>query len=128
MSVEYTYLIFENWAEYEYGQVCPACCPPPKSSMHSSSFLLGQPKPFPPFSPTLAYQGVNLYSKCDSIFSPLLICAFRSSKKVHSLLVNKVTCRENKVGEKGGRGFGCLSKKEEECMLLFGGGQQAGQT
>ena len=47
---------------------------------------------------------------------------------VHSLMVNKVTCREYKVGEKGGKGFGCSSKKEEECMLLFGGGQQAGQT
>ena len=47
---------------------------------------------------------------------------------LHSLLVNKVTCRENKVREKGGKGFGCPSKKEEECMLLFGGGQQAGQT
>ena len=44
-------------------------------------------------------------------------------------LVNKVTCREyNKVGEKGGKGFGCSSKKEEECVLVFGGGQQAGQT
>ena len=32
--------------------------------------------------------------------------------KIHSLLVNKVTCRENKVGEKGGKGFGCLSKKK----------------
>ena len=51
-----------------------------------------------------------------------------STKCVHSLLVNKVTCRENKVGEKGGKGFGCPSKKEEECMLLFGGGQQAWQT
>ena len=40
-------------------------------------------------------------------------------------MVNKVTCRENKVGEKGGKGFGCPSKKEEECMLLFGGGQPA---
>ena len=47
---------------------------------------------------------------------------------LHSLLVNKVTCREYKVREKGGKGFGCPSKKEEECMLLFGGGQQAGQT
>ena len=47
---------------------------------------------------------------------------------LQSLLVNKVTCRENKVGEKEGKGFGCPSKKEEECMLLFGGGQQAGQT
>ena len=47
---------------------------------------------------------------------------------LHSLLVNKVTCRENKVGEKGGKGFGCPSKKEEECMLLFWGGQQAGQA
>ena len=49
-------------------------------------------------------------------------------ENIHSLLVNKVTCRENKVGEKGGKGFGCPSKKEEECMLLFEGGQQAGQT
>ena len=51
---------------------------------------------------------------------------FRKPKRmIHSLLVNKVTCSENKVREKG---FGCPSKKEEECMLLFGGGQQAGQT
>ena len=49
-------------------KIGPACCPPPKISMHSSSFLLGQPKPFPPFSPTLTYQGVNLYSKCDSTY------------------------------------------------------------
>ena len=48
--------------------------------------------------------------------------------QVHSLLVNKVTCREYKVREKGGKGFGCPSKKEEEGMLLFRGGQQAGQT
>ena len=48
------------------------------------------------------------------------------NRYLHSLLVNKVTCREYKVGEKGGKGFGCVRKKEEECMLLFGGGQQAG--
>ena len=48
--------------------------------------------------------------------------------KLHTLLVNKFTCREYQFREKGGRGFGCLRKKEEECMLLFGGGQQAGQT
>ena len=53
---------------------CPACCPPSKSSMHSSSFLLEQPKPFPPFSPTLAYQGVNLYSKCDSTQYTYYVC------------------------------------------------------
>ena len=50
------------------------------------------------------------------------------SNRLHSHLVNKVTCKEYKVGEKGGKGFCCPSKKEEECMLLFGGGQQAGQT
>ena len=44
---------------------------------------------------------------------------------LHSLLVNKVTCWENKVG---GKGFGCPSKKEEGCMLLYGGGQQARQN
>ena len=46
-------------------------------------------------------------------------------KDLHSLLVNKATCRENKVGDKGGKGFGCPSKKEEKCMLLFGGGHWA---
>ena len=45
--------------------------------------------------------------------------------RIHLLLVNKVTCRENKVREKGGKGLGCPSKIEEECMLLFEGGQQA---
>ena len=53
---------------------------------------------------------------------------FVGERQLHLLLVNKVTCREYKVGEKGGKGFGCLSKKEEECMQLFWGGQQARQT
>ena len=49
----------------------------------------------------------------------------RLKGQIHSLLVNKVTCRQYKVG---GKGFACPSKKEEECMQLFGGGQQGGRT
>ena len=48
--------------------------------------------------------------------------------KRYTLTFCKQGYREHKVREKGGKGFGCPSKKEEECMLLFGGGQQAGQT
>ena len=42
----------------------------------------------------------------------------QTKRQIHSLLENKVTFREYKVGENGGKGFGCPSKKEEECMLL----------
>ena len=65
-----------------------------------------------------------------SIKKPVVLQLFfiASLEFIHSLLVNKVTCRENKVGGKGGKGFGCPRKKDEECMQLFGGGQQAGQT
>ena len=38
-----------------------------------------------------------------------------ASHVVHSHLENKVKCKEYKVdGEKGGKGFNCPSKKEEE--------------
>ena len=39
---------------------------------------------------------------------------------VHSLLVNEVTCRENKVGEKGGKGFGCPKKKKKNACYFLG--------
>ena len=73
---------------------------------------------------------VAIFCGCllPSFKTPSYFWDFFKCRQIHSLLVNKVTCGENKVGEKGATSFGCPSKKEEECMLLFGGGQQAGQT
>ena len=38
-----------------------------------------------------------------------------------AFLANKVTCREYKVGEKGGKGFGCPRKKRRRMHATFWG-------
>ena len=59
--------------------------------------------------------------------SGLVGCLVAITWDTFPLLVNKVTCMEYKVGEKVGKGFGCPSKKEEECVLLFGVGSKQGR-
>ena len=75
------------------------------------------------FLPTLPFE---LHAHCSLLVSK---CSawFPFSFEHSTLAFDKQGYnREYKIGEKGGKGFVCPSKKKEECMLLFGGGQQAG--
>ena len=50
-----------------------------------------------------------------------------NNKTSHSHLENKVTCRKYKVGEKGGKGFGCSSKKKKNACYFLGVGSKQGR-
>ena len=63
---------------------------------------------------TLQYNFCRLGCEQGCNFTIMTCCCL----KIHSLLLKKVTCSEYKVGEMGGKGFCCPSKKKNACYFL----------